>query len=129
MAVPQITSAELSMIKSSLALMFIRKVFERDAKILEQSGLLKSPEVYVSMIGEGIERVSILQSEVKNELRKQNIRIYRLTQDIDGIEAHYRCRKYEGTMRILWSSLRNEMPERMKAYLSIQPTETVLSTR
>ncbi|MNN50326.1 hypothetical protein D3C81_1649060 [compost metagenome] len=120
MAVPNISTDELSLIKSWLLLIFIRKVFERDSRILIDSGVLKSPQVYVDMITSGADRVAVVMAEIQNELTKRRIKIYEVKQGEQGIEAKYVCRSYRGEMRILWSALRNEMPSRMRAYLGVQ---------
>ncbi|USB32203.1 hypothetical protein [Paenibacillus sp. YPG26] len=120
MAVPNINTDELSLIKSWLMLTFIRKVFERDSRILIDSGVLKSPQVYVDMIRSGSDRVAVVMTGIQNELTKRKIRIYEVKQASQGIEARYVCRSYHGEMNIPWSALRSEMPSRMRAYLGVE---------
>ncbi|RUT27912.1 hypothetical protein EJP77_18940 [Paenibacillus zeisoli] len=122
MAVPNISTDELSLIKSWLMLVFIRKVFERDSRILMSSGVLKSPDVYVDMIASGADRVAVVMKEIQNDFTKSKIKIYEVNQSQQGIEAKYLCRGSRGEMRILWSALRSEMPSRMRAYLGVQPS-------
>ncbi|MDU0329924.1 MULTISPECIES: hypothetical protein [Paenibacillus] len=117
MAVPGIKEEELALIKSALLLGFLQKVFERDARILEQSGLLKSPEAYVDLIRGGERRVALVLSEIQGKFRERNIEIERIRQDENGIQADYRCRGYHGKMRILWAGLQREVSTRMRAYL------------
>ncbi|WP_068786346.1 hypothetical protein [Paenibacillus phocaensis] len=118
MAVPGIKEEELALIKSALLLGFLQKVFERDARILEQSGLLKSPEAYVDLIRGGERRVTLVLSEIQGKFRERNIEIERILQDENGIQAEYRCRGYHGKMRILWAGLQREVSSRMRAYLN-----------
>lgn len=120
MAVPNISAEELSLIKSWLLLMFIHKVFERDSRILKTSGVLKNPEIYSDMIIGGAQRAQVVMTEVQNELTKRRIKIYEVKQSDQGTQARYTCRGYRGEMHILWSTFRNEMPGRMRAYLGIQ---------
>ncbi|WMT39416.1 hypothetical protein RE628_18485 [Paenibacillus sp. D2_2] len=117
MAVPGILEEELALIKSALLLKFVRHVFQRDARILEQSGVLKSPEIYVEMIQGGEQRAALVLSEIQTEFRKRKIKLYQIRQDENGIWADYTCRGYRGEMRILWSGLRHEINSRMRAYL------------
>lgn len=118
MAVPGIKEEELALIKSALLLSFLQKVFQRDARILEQSGLLKSPEAYVELIHGGEHRVALVLSEIHGKFRERNIQIERIHQDENGIQAEYRCRGYHGKMRILWAGLQREVSSRMRAYLN-----------
>ncbi|GGF91410.1 hypothetical protein [Paenibacillus aceti] len=118
MAVPGMVEEELALIKSALLLKFVRHVFQRDARILEQSGVLKSPEIYVEMIQGGEQRAALVLSEIQSEFRKRNIKLYQIRQDENGIWADYTCRGYRGEMRILWSGLRHEINSRMRAYLA-----------
>jgi len=117
MAVPGILEEELALIKSALLLKFVRHVFQRDARILEQSGVLKSPEIYVEMIQGGEQRAALVLSEIQSEFHKRKIKLYQIRQDENGIWADYTCRGYRGEMRILWSGLRHEINSRMRAYL------------
>ena len=36
--------------------MFIHKVFERDCRIIQESGVFKSPQLYVEIVGNGAKR-------------------------------------------------------------------------
>ncbi|EOS56164.1 hypothetical protein [Paenibacillus barengoltzii] len=118
MAVPGMKEEELALIKSALLLGFLQRVFQRDARILEQSGLLKSPEAYVELIRGGERRAALVLSEIQGNLRERNIAIERIHQDENGIQAEYRCRGYRGNMRILWAGLQQEITSRMRAYLN-----------
>ncbi len=57
------TQNELSLVKNHLLLTFIQKVFERDSLILKESGMLKTPDLYVEMVNAGIDRTGILLSD------------------------------------------------------------------
>ncbi|MED4953706.1 hypothetical protein P9747_02940, partial [Paenibacillus macerans] len=112
MAVPGLKEDELALIKSALLLGFLQKVFQRDARILEQSGVLKSPEVYADFIRGGERRVALVLAEIHGKFRERNIEIYRISQDENGIQAEYRCRGFHGKMRILWAGLQREVSSR-----------------
>ncbi|CAM2956059.1 hypothetical protein PASE110613_09455 [Paenibacillus sediminis] len=125
MASVLITNDELSLIKSYLIYIFIQRVFERDSKIMEQSGVFKTPELYIEVVQTAIDRVSLLLREAKKQFQQHHIRVYSIKQSDAGITAHYECRGYHGQMNILWSTFRAEMMKRMRAYLGYRPRETV----
>lgn len=129
MAVPGLKEDELALIKSALLLGFLQKIFQRDARIIEQSGVLKSPEVYVDFIRGGERRVNVVLAEIHGVFRERNIEIYRITQDESGIEAEYRCRGFHGKMRILWSGMRREISSRMRAYLGGEGSPRPIKTK
>lgn len=121
MAVPGITQEELSLIKSYLLLIFIQKVFERDIRILKESGVFRTPQLYMELIANGDQQATMLLAEVKREFRQRNIKVYQIGQDDHGPDAKYVCRGYTGEMRILWPAFRNEMLVRMRVYLGLPP--------
>lgn len=118
MAVPGLNEDDLALIKSALLLECLQRIFQRDARVLEQSGVLKSPGVYVDFIRHGESRASVVLAEIHGQFRQRNIEIYRVSQDEHGIRAEYRCRGFHGKMNIFWSALQQEVSERMRAYLS-----------
>lgn len=118
MAVPGLHEDDLALIKSALLLECLQRIFQRDARVLEQSGVLKSPDVYVDFIRHGESRASVVLAEIHGQFRQRNIEIYRISQDEHGIRAEYRCRGFHGKMNIFWSALQQEVSERMRAYLS-----------
>ncbi|WP_425464908.1 hypothetical protein [Paenibacillus dokdonensis] len=119
---PGITCEELSLIKSFLLLQFIHKVFERDLRIMKESGVFKTPELYMEVLAGGDRQTLMLLTEVKREFKNRRIRVYQVAQNERGIEAEYVCRGYTGEMNILWPAFRSEMFARMKAYLGLQPS-------
>ena len=68
--------------------------------------------------------VAVLLREVKQEFTKRAIKVYDIGQNQDGIQARYACRGYIGSMNILWPSFREEMMDRMRAYLGLVSPET-----
>ncbi|WP_339321540.1 hypothetical protein [Paenibacillus sp. FSL W8-0194] len=121
MTAPGITRDELALIKSYLLLQYIHKVFERDLRIMEESGVFKTPELYMEVVAGGDRQALTLLSGVKREFKSRRIRVYRILQDERGIGAEYVCRGYTGEMNILWPAFRSEMMARMKAYLGLVP--------
>ncbi|MGN7355798.1 hypothetical protein ACTHPM_00425 [Paenibacillus sp. SAFN-054] len=117
-----ITPDEQSLIKSYLLLEFIHKVFERDLRIMKESGVFKTPELYMEVLACGDKQTQMLLSGVKREFKTRRIRICRIEQSDRGIEAEYVCRGYTGEMNILWPAFRSEMLARMRAYLGLRPT-------
>lgn len=124
MAIQAVTTEERALIKSYLLLMFIHKVFERDCRIIQESGVFKTPQLYVEVVGNGAKRAAVLLREVKQEFTKRAIKVYDIGQSHDGIQARYACRGYIGSMNILWPSFREEMMDRMRAYLGLVPPES-----
>ncbi len=110
---------ELSLVKSYLLLTFIQKVFERDSLILEESGVLKTPGLYVEMINAGVDRTGILLSEVKHEFNKCHIRVVDVQQNLSGVHATYISNGNKKQFSMAMPVFRKEMYERMRAYLGL----------
>ncbi|WP_025720798.1 hypothetical protein [Paenibacillus sp. 1-18] len=110
---------ELSLVKSYLLLTFIQKVFERDSLILEESGVLKTPGLYVEMINAGVDRTGILLSEVKHEFNKCHIRVLDIQQNHSGVHATYISKGIKNQFSMAMPAFRKEMYERMRAYLGL----------
>lgn len=119
MAISAVTREERALIKSYLLLMYIHKVFERDCRIIQESGVFKTPQLYVEVVGNGAKRAAVLLREVKQEFIKRAIKVYDVGQSQEGIQARYACRGYIGSINILWPSFREEMMDRMRAYLGL----------
>lgn len=124
MAITGISTEERSLIKSYLLLMFIHKVFERDCRIIQESGVFKTPQLYVEIVGNGAKRTAILLREVKQEFTSRTIKVFDIHRGLHGIEARYACRGYVGSMELLWPAFREEMMCRMRAYLGLSPANT-----
>lgn len=114
-----ITPEERSLIKSYLLLLFIHKVFERDCRIIQDSGVFKTPQLYVELVGNGAKKAAVLLKEIKQELASRAIKVFEMNKDREGVKARYACRGYIGSMEILWPSFREEMMARMRAYLGL----------
>ncbi|WP_054958007.1 hypothetical protein [Paenibacillus dakarensis] len=121
MAIAGITSEERSLVKSYMLLIYIHKVFERDCRIIQESGVFKSPQLYVEIVGNGAKRAAILLREIKQEFTRRTIKVFDIQRGQDGIEARYACRGYVGSMEMLWPSFREEMMSRMRVYLGLAP--------
>jgi len=117
MAVPGISEDELALIRSVILLRMIRRILERDARILEESGMLKSPELYTDMIHSAERRASLVQQEIQAEFKRRGIKLLGFHQNEEGIEAEYTYKGFRGYMKILWPALRSEISSRIRAYL------------
>ncbi|TKH42976.1 hypothetical protein C1I60_15705 [Paenibacillus terrae] len=113
------TQNELSLVKSYLLLIFIRKVFERDSLIFEESGMLKTPELYVEMVNAGVDRTGILLSEIKHEFNKCHIRVLDIQQNHSSVHATYISKGNKEQFSMAMPAFRKEMYERMRAYLGL----------
>ncbi|MRN52761.1 hypothetical protein [Paenibacillus monticola] len=125
--IEDITTEELSLVRSYLLLTFIHKVFERDCRVISKSGLFKTPQLYMELISSGAKKTSLMLNEVTRELTSHELRITTVRQDQNGVEASYSCRGYKGEMNILWPSFRKEMLLRMRAYLGLATELSILS--
>lgn len=114
-----IAQNELSLVKSYLLLSFIQKVFERDSLILEESGVLKTPDLYVEMVNAALDRTGILLSEVKHEFNKYHIRVLDIQQSHSGVHATYINKGNNKQFSMAMPAFRKEMYERMRAYLGL----------
>ncbi|WP_246246152.1 hypothetical protein [Paenibacillus lemnae] len=119
MTVSGISTEERSLIKSYLFLRFIHRVFERDCRIIQESGIFKTPELYVELVGSGAKKTAVLLKEIKQEFKSRSMKVFEISRSPDGVEAHYSCRGYVGCIEILWPSFQQEMMTRMRAYLGL----------
>jgi len=126
-AVHNPTQEELSLVRSYLLLTFIHKVFERDCRVIGQSGLFKTPQLYMEMVSGGAKKTSLMLKEVKRELDVHKLRITTIRQDSHGVEAQYSCRGSAGELNIAWPGFRREMMLRMRAYLGLATEFSILS--
>ncbi|MFM9278661.1 hypothetical protein [Paenibacillus jiagnxiensis] len=122
-----VTKEDFALIKNYLLLLFIQKVFERDSHILEDSGVLKTPDLYVELVNSGADRTGILMSEVKHEFRKRGIAVHHIRQNESAVQASYICGDSEGEISIPMPEFRQEMYERMRAYLGLSTSLPVTS--
>lgn len=114
-----ITKDELSLVRSYLLLTFIHKVFERDCRVIGKSGLFKTPQLYMELVSSATKKTSLMLQEVTRELTSHQLKISTVRQDQRGVTAEYNCRGYVGEIHILWPGFRNEMMQRMRAYLGL----------
>lgn len=124
----EVTQEELSLIRSYLLLTFIHKVFERDCRVIGKSGLFKTPQLYMELVGSGAKKTSLMLQEVSRELDRHKLKISSVRQDQRGVEASYVCRGITGDLKIQWPSFRREMMVRMRAYLGLS-NEFSISSR
>ncbi|MHA6529834.1 hypothetical protein [Paenibacillus sp. BAC0078] len=117
----EITPSEMSLVRSYLLLTFIHKVFERDCRVIGKSGLFKTPQLYMELVSGATKKTSLMLQEITRELNAHNLKITTVRQDQRGVEAQYSCRGYTGEMNIPWPGFRNEMMQRMRAYLGLSP--------
>ncbi|MFB5266410.1 hypothetical protein ACE41H_06370 [Paenibacillus enshidis] len=122
-----VTKEDFALIKSYLLLLFIQKVFERDSNILEDSGVLRTPDLYVELVNSGANRTGILMSEVKHEFRKRGIAVHHIRQNESAMQASCTCGNSQGEISIPMPEFRQEMYERMRAYLGLTTSLPITS--
>ncbi|MDP4097706.1 hypothetical protein OIN60_13090 [Paenibacillus sp. P96] len=122
-----VTKEELALIQNYLYLLFIQRIFERDSHILEDSGVLRTPDLYVELVNTGADRTGIIMSEVKHEFRKRGITVHHIRQDESTVQASFTCRDSGGDISIPMPVFRLEMYERMRAYLGLKTSLPITS--
>ncbi|WP_458119330.1 hypothetical protein [Paenibacillus sp. Z6-24] len=116
-----LSEEERSLVKSYLLLVYIQKKFDHDTRALEESDQLSAPGLYREVIRSAADRANLLLSEVRRDLRKQNLRLYEVDQSDSSVEAQILCKGHHGTFQIPAVEFRQEAAERMRAYLGLIP--------
>ncbi|MBO2942607.1 hypothetical protein JJQ72_01215 [Paenibacillus sp. F411] len=123
MAVSGMSTEDRSLIRSYMLLRFTHRVFERDCRIIQESGVFKTPELYVELVGNGAKKTALMLKEIKLQFATRTIKIIEITRSADGVQARYACRGYIGTLQILWPCFQQEVMSRMRAYLGLHLPE------
>jgi hypothetical protein len=115
---PMIGSEDYALIKPYIILPMILSAFERDKKIIEESGTIKTPAPYVAMIEAEMSRVSADLREVKRQFRERGIKVHTVERGDFLIEAKFVCRGYTGKFNLRDQYLSAEAGVLMLGYLN-----------
>lgn len=118
MSPPFISPEDYALVKPYIILPMILTAFERDKKIIEGSGAIKTPAPYAAMIEAAMKRVSTDLRNVKREFRERGIKVYEVGRRGNLIEAKFVCRGYTGKFNLRDTYLIVQAGEMMRAYLS-----------
>lgn len=107
---------ELGAVKEAILIGLVMAVFERDAKVLEESRL-KTKQPYLDLLQRAMDGASADLTKLRVRLRESGIRIAEEHRDDTGIGCEYWCRGYRSRIELLWNSARAETEIRMRQYL------------
>jgi hypothetical protein len=114
---PPVTAVdELSTIKEVLLLHLLLTVFDRDAKVLQESKL-KTKQPYVDLLQRAMDGVTADLAVLRNRLRENGIRMTDERRDAEGVGCVYWCRGYKASFEMLWHFAKAETEVRMRKYL------------
>lgn len=119
MVAPQMTDSENQAIKMYIILPMILSAFERDSKVLETPGLLKTPSLYTEAIHAAMDRVTLDLKEVRQVMRRSGTKVYNEERRREGVSAEYICRGYTGSVTLLWNYLAAESIRLMRTYMGL----------
>ncbi|WP_160033070.1 hypothetical protein [Paenibacillus sp. An7] len=108
---------EQNLIYSYLQLLLVDRIFCRDLQVLTNHPVLRTPILYREVLSSGIERVTLLLSEIQMEFARKDIRITNIRSNKEGLWADAKIRGEE--MRVVFplSQYKNELYSRMRVYL------------
>ncbi|GIP43402.1 hypothetical protein J45TS6_18610 [Paenibacillus sp. J45TS6] len=108
---------EQNLICSYLQLLLVDRIFHRDLQVLTNHPLLRTPVLYIEVLSSGMERVTLLLSEIQMEFARKDIRITNIKSNKEGLWADAKIRGQE--MRVVFplSQYKNELYSRMRVYL------------
>jgi hypothetical protein len=121
---PMIGSEDYALIKPYIILPMILSAFERDKKIIEESGAIKTPGPYVAMIDVAMSRVSADLRDVKRQFRERGIKVHTVERGDFLIEAKFVCRGYTGKFNLRDQYLSAEAGVLMLGYLTGNDADT-----
>lgn len=120
MAQPEtIQTADTILIKRYILLPLILSAYERDKRIINESGLFKTPDIYSEVLEIGLKSVTEDLRDVRKAFVRRGIKVYEEEKSKDGIRANYLCRGYQNTMFLSWSLIRAECIVMMRKYLGL----------
>ncbi|MCR8843062.1 hypothetical protein NQ117_05170 [Paenibacillus sp. SC116] len=114
-----ITEEELALVKSYVLLPMVLTVLDRDAKLIANAGLLRSPEPYVDAITNAMNRVSEDLRDVRRQFRSRGIKVFEEVREVKSVNVRYLCRGYEHSMTLLWELVGKDVKERIREYFGL----------
>lgn len=114
-----ITHADRILVKKYIILPMILQAFERDARIIAESGNFKTPDVYVDVINKASEKVKEDFRDIKRGFFNKGLKVYDEQRDEDGIGVKFMCRGYRSEMNLRWDFLAAQAMVLMRKYLDL----------
>ena len=108
---------EQNLIRSYLQLLLVNRIFHRDMQVLTKHPILRTPILYIEVLSSGMERVSLLLSELQMEFQRKDISIAQIKSNKEGIWAEATIREKEVRIDLPLSQYKNELYTRMRVYL------------
>lgn len=108
---------EQNLIRSYLQLLLVNRIFHRDMQVLTKHPILRTPILYIEVLSSGMERVSLLMSELQMEFQRKHISIAQIKSNKEGIWAEATIREKEVRIDLPLSQYKNELYTRMRVYL------------
>lgn len=108
---------DTALVKSYVLLPLILTAFERDAGII--SAHIRTPAPYLDMLHAASAAATGDLREIRNEMRKQGIKVYEQQRLRNGIEARFMCRGYHDRMLLLHDIIAAQAAIHMRQYLGL----------
>lgn len=108
---------EQNLIRSYLQLLLVNRIFYRDMQVLNSHPILRTPILYIEVLSSGMERVSLLLSELQMEFQRKDISITKIQSNKEGIWADANIRGKNVSVDLPLSRYKNELYTRMRIYL------------
>ena len=100
---------EQSLICSYLQLLLVDRIFQRDLQILSKHPLLRTPVLYLEVLSSGIQRVTLLLSEIQIEFARKDIQITNIRSNKEGLWADAKIRGKKMRVDLPLSRYKNEL--------------------
>lgn len=120
MAQPEtVQTTDIILVKRYILLPLILSAYERDQRIIKESGLFKTPDIYTELLEIGLNAVIEELRDVRRAFTKRGIKVYEETRSKEGVRAEYLCRGYHQDMFLSWSLITAECVVMMRKYLGL----------
>lgn len=95
MAQPEtVQTTDIILVKRYILLPLILSAYERDQRIIRESGLFKTPDIYTELLEIGLNAVTEELRAVRKAFTKRRIKVYEEEKSSEGIRTEYLCRGY-----------------------------------
>lgn len=120
MAQPEtVQTTDIILVKRYILLPLILSAYERDQRIIKESGLFKTPDIYTELLEIGLNAVIEELRAVRKAFTKRGIKVYEEEKSSEGIRAEYLCRGYHQRIFLPWSIIKAECVVMMRKYLGL----------
>jgi len=120
MAQPEtVQTTDVILVKRYILLPLILSAYERDQRIIKESGLFKTPDIYTEVLEIGLKAVTEELRDIRKAFTKRGIKVYEEEKSKEGIRAEYLCRGYHQHIFLSWSLIKAECVVMMRKYLGL----------